>query len=76
MNPVFSIYTKYFIVPKPNKKNTQPMRKSACIKIFCASAAVIVPLTVGLLMKGDYRHGFVMIFLLIMASGGLLKAVK
>ena len=64
------------IFAKPNKKNIQPMRKSACIKIFCVSAAIIVPLTVGLLMEGDYRHGFVMIFLFIMASGGVLKAVK
>ena len=40
---------KKLIFAKPNKKNTQPMRKSACIKIFCASAAVIVPLTLGLL---------------------------
>ena len=44
----FVWFRKKIIFAKPNKKNTQPMRKSACIKIFCVSAAIIVALTVGL----------------------------
>lgn len=52
------------------------MRKSVCIKIFCFSSAIVVPLTVGLLADGDYRHGLVMVVLFVLALRGLLKVMK
>lgn len=52
------------------------MRKSVCIKIFYFSSAIVVPLTVGLLADDDYRHGLMMVVLLVLALRGLLKVVK
>lgn len=52
------------------------MRKSAYIKIFCASAAVVVLLAAGLFAAGYYCHGLVMVILLSLASCGLQKVVK
>jgi hypothetical protein len=52
------------------------MNKARYIKVFCVSTAIVVPLTVDLLIRGERGRCLIMAFLFAVAIRGLLKMLK